>query len=119
MLTVERLAERWHQFRANGERMRDPQESVWELERYYVHLVPADQRTANREFARWILEGDATDRHAALAMISRFSITETLPQLRLALDHLDRSAHRDDAIQRDLRKWIDEIASRLSSDESR
>jgi hypothetical protein len=72
----------WERVDADGERTKDSQLALNELERCYRGLDEGEQQLALVVFTDWILGSDIRRQFAGLAMIDRFSIRAALPSLR-------------------------------------
>lgn len=72
-----------------GDRAKDSQHALDELERRYRDLDETERHVALEAFTAWILGTDPRRQFAALAMIDRFSIQEALPELRRLAEALE------------------------------
>lgn len=72
----------WERVDKEGDRSKDSQLALNQLERCYRSLDEGERELASSVFSDWILGSDMRRQFAGLAMIDRFVIRAALPYLR-------------------------------------
>jgi hypothetical protein len=82
----------WERVDREGDRAKDSQHALDELERCYRGLDETERQVALQAFIAWIQGTDPRRQFAALAIIDRFSIQGALPELRRLAESLETAA---------------------------
>lgn len=88
-MTRDELERFWERVDKAGDRAKDAQLALNELERCYAQLDESERRVALSVFTDWIHGTDVRRQFAGLAMIDRFSIRAALPELRTLASALE------------------------------